>query len=83
MTIVEMIALVGGITELVKVKIFKGRIEGIRAVILAALASLAVVGYDYVNTQKPFDLGFFWLAAQVFAGSSVGYQLLKNLRKPA
>ena len=83
MTIVEMIAMVAGITELVKVKIFKGRVEGVGAVILAALASLGVVGYDYINNQKPFDFGFFILAAQVFAGSSVGYQLLNRLRKPA
>ena len=79
MSIVEMVAIVAAVSEFIKVK-FLARldIKGPWAVVLTAVVTLGVVGYDYLNQGKAFNvLEFLTLAVQVFAGSNVGYQLLK------
>ncbi len=79
MTIIEMIALVAAVSEFVKIKLLaKLEIKGAWAVILTAVMTLGVVGFDYLKQGKAFNvIEFLTLAVQVFAGSNVGYQLLK------
>jgi len=79
MTIVEMIALVAAVTEFIKVKVLSGlQIKGWIAVVLTAVVTLGVVGFDFLKQGKAFNVvEFLTIAVQVFAGSNMGYQLLK------
>ena len=79
MSVIEMIATVAAVSEFIKVKLLsKLDVKGPWAVALTGLVTLGVVGFDYLKQGKPFNIvEFLTLVVQVFAGSNVGYQLLK------
>ena len=79
MGLVEMVAIVAALSQLIKdwtkkVIEFKGGL----AVLLTLVVSAGVVGYKYLTEHTPFDVGaYIALVVQVFLGANAGYKFLK------
>lgn len=81
MNLAEMIASVALVTQFLKKILPKVNITGTVAVVVSAVATIAVVAYDYVSQSKPFDfLAFAITAVEVFIGSNAAYNLIKVAR---
>ena len=81
MNVAEMIAAVALVTQFIK-KLFPNlQIKGVWAIVLAAIASVGVVGYNYMNQSIPFVFfPFLITTVEVFIGASAAYNLIKVAR---
>jgi hypothetical protein len=79
MNLPELIGIVVAVTEFLKkalAKLFRVKVEGRTAVILACVVSVGVVFFKAVQIDMPLSLGLVPTLVQVIIGSTIGYSIV-------